>query len=116
LRVFENQAIKAWNAIPLAAAEKKTDFDIGYSVRALDVVFRELNLIEVSPVLMFDAARIGPKTSPGFGNFRYGLGPAMRFSIVTLDFTAGYSFNLNRMPAERRGAFVFSMTISDLFR
>jgi len=35
---------------------------------------------------------------------------------VTLDFTAGYSFNVNRKPAESRGSFVFSMTISDLFR
>jgi hypothetical protein len=116
LRAFENQAQKAWREIPLAPAEKRTDFDIGYSARALDVVFRELNLIEVSPVLMFDAARIGPKTSPGYGNFRYGVGPALRFSLVTLDFTAGYSFNVNRKPRESRGAFVFSMTISDLFR
>jgi len=116
LRAFENQAQKAWREIPLIPAEKQTDFDIGYSARALDVVFRELNLIEVSPVLMFDAARIGPQTSPGYGNFRYGVGPAVRFSLVTLDFTAGYSFNVNRKPAESRGSFVFSMTISDLFR
>jgi hypothetical protein len=116
LRAFETQVQHSWNAIPLAPAEKKTDFDIGYSARALDVVFRELNLIEVSPVLMFDAARIGPTTSPGFGKFRYGVGPALRFSVVTLDFTAGYSFNVNRKPTEGRGAFVFSMTISDLFR
>ena len=116
LTTLEQQSRKAWNAIPLSAAERKTDLDIGYSERALDVVFRELNLIEVSPVLMFDVARIGPKTSPDFGNLHYGLGPALRFSVVTLDFTAGYAFNLNRKPAEGRGAFVFSMTISDLFR
>jgi hypothetical protein len=116
LVAFAGQTRAAFNAIPLSRAEQKTDFDIAYSASALDVVFRELNLVEVSPVVMFDAARLGPKKSPGFGGFRYGAGPALRFSVVTLDFTAGYSFNLNRKPMEGRGAFVFSMTISDLFR
>ena len=64
----------------------------------------------------FDAARIGPAVAPGFGKVHYAVGPGVRFSLVTLDFTAGYAFNLNRQPNERRGSLMFSMTISDLFR
>jgi hypothetical protein len=116
LAFFQKLTRQAFNGIVLSAAEKKADKDIGYGARSLDVIFRELNLIEVSPVLMFDAARIGPQITPGYGGFRYGLGPGIRFSIVTLDFTTSYSFNLNRRSGEGRGAFLFSMSISDLFR
>lgn len=102
--------------VPMSEPQKKARSDVAYTGRVLDVVFRELNLIAVSPVVMFDAARIGPKISTGFGNMRYGMGGGVRFSLVTLDVTLGYSFNLNRHQGEGRGAFVFSMDIADLFR
>ena len=81
----------------------------------MDVTFRELNLGAVSPALLFDAARIGPVQS-GASALRYGIGPAVRFSIVTLDVTVGYSFNPRRQGKEPLGQFFFSMDISDLFR
>ncbi|HKP38959.1 MAG TPA: hypothetical protein VJT71_19025 [Pyrinomonadaceae bacterium] len=82
-------------------------------------VFRELsheaNLFGVSPVFIFDAARLRQNTlSPG--TVRYGVGGGLRLSIVSLDVTAGYAFNPNRKPWESRGAFLFSMEVSNLFR
>ena len=90
--------------------------DIAFTGRVLDVIFRELNLVALSPVAMFDVARIGPQSSQGYGGLRYGVGGGVRFSLVTLDLTCGYALNPHRHPNEGRGAFVFSMTISDLFR
>ena len=116
LNSLQKQARHAFDEIPLNAMERQADRDIAYAARSLDVIFREINLVEIAPVVMLDAARIGPATSPGFGKTHYGLGAGVRFTIVTLDFTAGYSFNLNRQPTEPRGAVILSMTISDLFR
>lgn len=105
-----------FKAIPVPEAEQKADQVVSYTKRVLGVFFRELNLVGVSPVLMFDAARIGPVIMPGEGGFRYGLGAGVRFSLVNLDFTAGYSVNLKRRPGEGRGAFVFTLDVNDLFR
>jgi hypothetical protein len=116
LNSLQNQARNAFNKIPLNPMEQQADRDIAYAARSLDVIFREINLVEIAPVVTFDAARIGPAVSPGFGKTHYGVGAGVRFTIVTLDFTAGYSFNLNRQPTEPRGAVILSMTISDLFR
>ena len=116
LSSLQKDARQAFNKIPLNSMEQQADRDIAYAARSLDVIFREINLVEIAPVVTFDAARIRPATSSGFGKTHYGLGAGIRFTIVTLDFTAGYSFNLNRQPTEPRGAVMLSMTISDLFR
>jgi hypothetical protein len=101
-------------AVPVV--ERKANQDIAYTGRALDVIFRELNIVAISPVLLFDAARIGDQELQRVSETRYGLGTGIKFSLVTMDVTAGYSWNVNRKPGEPRGAFVFSLDISDLFR
>ena len=113
---IQKRAKNEYNGVKFGALEQEVDRDIAYTARSIDVIFREINLVEIAPVVTFDAARIGPGVSPGFGKTHYGVGAGVRFSIVTLDFTAGYSFNLNRQPTEPRGAVLLSMTISDLFR
>jgi len=65
--------------------------------------------------LMFDVARLGAREND-FHKVRYGVGLGTRFSLVSLDLDVGYSWNINRTPGEGRGAFVFSMKVSDLFR
>ncbi len=102
--------------IAVPVVERKANQDIAYTGRALDVIFRELNIVAISPVLLFDAARIGDKELMSVSETRYGLGAGIKFSLVTLDVTTGYSWNVNRKPGEPRGAFVFSLDISDLFR
>lgn len=101
--------------ISLPPGERWSRQQVAYFRRALDVAFRELNLAMVSPALVFDAARIGP-VSAGTPAFRFGLGPAVRFSIVTFDVTLGYSFNLRRYAREPPGSIFFSMDVTDLFR
>jgi hypothetical protein len=102
--------------IATPVVERKANQDIAYTARALDVIFRELNIVAISPVLMFDAARIGEKEQMRLSETRYGLGTGIKFSLVTMDVTAGYCWNIRRKPGEPRGAFVFSLDISDLFR
>jgi hypothetical protein len=83
---------------------------------AFERLTRELNLIAISPVFMFDAAKIGAKTSPGGNRTRYGVGTGVQVSIVSLDVRLGYSFNVHRQTSDSRGAFVFSLSVSDLLR
>jgi hypothetical protein len=76
---------------------------------------REANLIGISPVLLLDAARIWQR-GMGSGDTRYGLGGGVRMSIVSFDITAGYAWNLGRLPGERRGAWIVKFELSNLFR
>jgi hypothetical protein len=102
--------------IALPIVEKDALPTMLYTERSLGVLFRELNMVAISPFAMFDAARIGPQAGKSFGGVRYGIGGGMRFSLANLDVNLGYSLNPNPRPFERRGAFFFSMDIYDLFR
>jgi hypothetical protein len=95
------------------AVEQRAARDVAYTGRVLDVTFREMSLFSVSPVFVFDAARIGPAAGAGT---RYGVGGGVRISIVSMDVTAGYAHNPARRPWEPRGAFFFSLDVADLFR
>lgn len=101
---------------PDAQLRARRDPTYKFTLGVLNTIFRELNIVSISPVAMFDVARIGPQTTPGLKGARYGIGAGLRFSLVTFDLTMGYSWNPTRQRGEGRGAFVFSMDISDLFR
>lgn len=116
LSALQAQIKNELEKIATPVVESKANQDIAYTARTLDVIFRELNIVAISPVLMFDAARIGDKEPTRLSETRYGLGTGIKFSLVTMDVTAGYSWNLKKRPGESRGAFVFSLDISDLFR
>ena len=113
---LQKQIKQGLKRVTVSEIERKANQDVAYTSRILDTTFRELNLIGISPVAMFDVARIGGRGASGFGGTRYGLGGGIRVSIVSLDLTTGYSWNPNRRPGEGRGAFVFSLDVSDLFR
>ncbi|MGI8735318.1 MAG: hypothetical protein ACR2LM_18690 [Pyrinomonadaceae bacterium] len=116
LPTLQDQMKDGLKRVTVSDLERKANQDVAYTARILDVTFRELNLIAVSPVVMFDVARLGPTIGPDIGGTRYGVGAGMRLSVVSLDLTAGYSLNPNRRRGEGRGALVFSLDISDLFR
>jgi hypothetical protein len=116
LLAIQKTVVGSYGKLRVPPAEATANQTVAYVGRVLDVFFRELNIVAISPVLMFDATRLGPGDAPGQGRFRYGIGAGIRLSLVNLDFTAGYSVNPNRLPGEGRGAFVFSMDIGDLFR
>jgi hypothetical protein len=97
-----------------AQAAQKAQNDMKYPRRVFSQLTREANLIAVSPVVIFDAARLWQDgRSEGI---RYAMGGGLRLSIVSLDLTAGYAVNPHRRPGEGRGAVLLSMEVSNLFR
>ena len=83
---------------------------VRHTVRTL---FNEANLASISPVLMFDAARMDP--DGGLGT-RFGIGVGLRATLVnSVDFTLGYVANPRRATGESPGALFFTMRIRDLF-
>lgn len=85
-----------------------------FAVRIVDAAFRELNIFQVSPVWILDAARLSSAT--GTSGTRVGTGPGIRLSIATLDVTLTYAFNLRRRLDEARGGLFLQVSVTDLFR
>lgn len=109
-RFRELEASSTWSA-----AQKRATRDMRYPRQIVSELTREANLIGISPVAMFDAARVSIKDGPA-ADVRFALGTGLRFSIVSLDVTVGYAWNLRRRPGDPRGAVLFTMELSNLFR
>jgi hypothetical protein len=116
VKQIQRMAQKAFNKLKVPKAEATANQTVSYVGRILGVFFRETNIVAVSPVVMFDAARLRIDNLPDTNRFRYGIGSGLRFSLINVDFTAGYSFNPSRRLNEPRGAFVLRMDINDLFK
>ncbi len=100
-----------------AAAARKAAADMSYVRRTLDIILKELNIASVSPVFVFDVARIGPAAGGPYSGTRYGVGGGLRFSLLnTVNFTGGYAWNPNRRVGEEPGAVFFSINTRNLFR
>ncbi|MCM3902191.1 MAG: hypothetical protein ND866_10835, partial [Pyrinomonadaceae bacterium] len=97
-------------------AESKAKAEMAFTRRTLSTLFNDVNLYSVSPVFVFDVAKLG-SGSGGFGSLRYGPGAGLRFEIAsTAHFTAGYAWNINPRPGEGNGTMFFSLGVRDLFR
>ena len=104
-----------FNKIDQNAAAKKAAADMAFTRRTLNTLFNDVNIYSVSPVFVFDVARIGP-ASGRIGGVRYGPGGGIRFELATVaHFTLGYAWNVRRGPDEGRGNVFFSIGIRDLF-
>jgi hypothetical protein len=79
--------------------------------RAIDVFLHELNIYSVSPVAIFDVARVWPVNE----GVHYGVGPGLRFSLVNANFTISYGFNPQRSNRESIGALFFKLDVTSLF-
>ena len=89
--------------------------DMNFTRRVLNRFIHEINLASISPVVLFDAARIGPPV-PDEPAMRYGIGGGIRFTLVsTARFTLAYAVNPNPLPWERSGALFISLDVIDLF-
>ena len=97
------------------AAQKRAQLDMRYPRQVVSQLTREANLIGISPVAIFDAARISLKSGRN-PEVRFALGAGLRVSIVSLDVTVGYAWNLRRRIGEPSGAVLFTMELSNLFR
>ena len=99
-----------------AAAEKKAAADMVFVRRTLHTLVYDANVFSVSPVLVFDVARLGHRNGT-LGGTRYGPGTGLRLELASsAQFTAGYAWNTRRAPGEGHGTFFFSIGIRDLFR
>jgi hypothetical protein len=103
-------------AIDEPLAKKKATEDLSYVQRTLDVITKQMTITSISPVFVFDVARIGPAATGIYSGNRYGVGGGIRLTLVsTVSFTAGYAVNRNPRPGEGKGAFFFSLTTRNLF-
>jgi hypothetical protein len=89
--------------------------DMLYPRRVIRELLHEVNLISVSPVAVFDAARSWQSGLPS-GDVRYAGGGGLRLTIVNLDLTATYAWTIGRKPGEGAGALLFTFGVSNLFR
>jgi len=114
---FTSHAIEMAMATMEKTATSKAESIMAYPKRVLQQLLDEANIAAVSPLLAFDVAHIGPTSTGPFVGTHYGLGGGVRFTLAsTVNFNAGYSWNVNRRPGEGAGAFFFSLTTRNLFR
>ncbi len=98
--------------IDQAKAGKKANDDMAFTRRSLNTLFKDVNIYSISPVVVFDVAKIGRS----IGGTRYGPGGGVRLELATTaHFTLGYAVNVNRGPGEGRGNLFFAIGIRDLF-
>jgi len=114
--IAEQTVIEAdFKAISNKAAKAKADADMLIVHRTLDTLFKEINLASLSPVFVFDIAKIGP-TGQLINGIRYGPGGGLRLELAnSVNFTFGYARNVNPGPGEGHGAVFLSMGVRDLF-
>jgi hypothetical protein len=111
LKTKQIERLKEYEAIDFSEASRLADADMRVVGPVLDAFVDELNWIAVSPVGVFDVARIWPDK---YGT-RFGIGGGVRITVVNFNVTLGYAFNPNRKPQEGRGALFFSMDVTNLF-
>jgi len=96
-------------------AQKQATADMAFTRRTLNTLFNDVNIYSISPVFVFDVARIGPRNGT-FGGTRYGPGAGIRFELATTaHFTLGYAWNVKQGPGEGRGNIFFAIGVRDLF-
>ena len=105
-----------FNLIDDGAAAKKAKSDMTFTRNTINTLMYDVNLYSVSPVFIFDIARLDARKS-GLGGVRYGPGAGLRLELVNAaSFTGGYAWNTRRGIGEAKGTFFFSMGVRDLFR
>jgi hypothetical protein len=115
VETLRTQMLAEFNQIDKAQAEKKAVADMAFTRRTLNTLFNDVNIYSISPVFVFDVARIGPRND-AFGGTRYGPGAGIRFELATTaHFTFGYAWNVKQGPGEGRGNIFFAIGVRDLF-
>jgi len=109
-------AIPAENQkIDVAGATSRANADTKFVKRTLDIITNQMTITSVSPVFVFDVARLGPNPSgASFGN-RYAVGGGLRVTLLsTVSFTIGYAANVHPRPGEGKGALFLSFTTRNI--
>jgi hypothetical protein len=117
LKSAQEPARDALAKLDKAAADMKASRDMAFVDQTVNTLLDQMNYIAISPIAIFDVARIGPQTSDAGGGFRYGIGGGVRFTVLdTIRLDAGYAVNPDPKPWEGRGAAFFSLEVISLFR
>ncbi len=116
MRNLQTSFLVRFNAINQDAAKARAKADLSFSHSVLDQLLHALNIYSIAPAVLLDASRIGPQQGLAQPGTRYGVGPAVRMSLLNVDLTLGYSVNPAPQPGERRGAPVVTFEISNIFR
>ncbi len=112
-RVFITDQFKA---IDQDLAARKASADMKFTRRTLSTLFKEVNIFALSPVFVFDVAKIDPAGPGRLGGVRYGPGGGIRFELASVaHFTFGYARNIREGPGEGKGNFFFTIGVRDLF-
>jgi hypothetical protein len=115
LTIQQKNILNLYTGIDQTGAARKAKADMAFVSRTLNTLFHDVNLISISPVVVFDIAQIGP-TGPGIPGTRYGPGGGVRLELASaVHFTLGYARNVGAGPGEGSGAIFFSMGLRDLF-
>jgi len=115
VETLRKQLTPEFNQIDTKKAEKKAKDDMAFTRRTLNTLFHDVNIYSISPVFVFDMARIGPRNG-AFAGTRYGPGAGIRFELATTaHFTFGYAWNVKQGPGEGRGNIFFAIGVRDLF-
>lgn len=103
-----------FHAIDRTASHDRAQAEMAYPKATLNTLLYQVNLFSLSPVLVFDAAHLGPATTT-LGT-RYAIGGGVRLDLVShVEFTLGYAANPTHLSNEGKGALFFSMGLRDLF-
>ena len=112
---LRSSLVSEFNKLDQRQAASKANADMSFTRRTLSTLFNEVNIYSVSPVFVFDVAKIGPRKA-GLGGLRYGPGVGIRLELATVaHFTTGYAWNVHQGPGEGRGNLFFSIGVRDLF-
>jgi hypothetical protein len=105
-----------FSQIDQETAKQQAKKDMVFVRRTFNTLMNEVNIYSISPVVVFDVARLKSE-GVGTGGVRYGPGLGLRLDLASaVSFTGGYAWNVNSAPGEGRGGFFFSMKVRDLFR
>ena len=100
--------------VDTATVDRKADEDFSIVNRALTALVRDINLISLDPVAIFDTAYVGPSATT---MLRYSVGGGLRLTLGSIAaFTLGYAANPNRGSGDPRGAVFFELKVFDLLR
>jgi hypothetical protein len=98
--------------VDLTVPKKRAADDLSVVDPVLNSILHRLNIVSISPLLIFDVARLWPDAA----GTRFGPGAGARFTLVTFDVTLGYAWNVHGVKSEGPGAMFFSLDVSNIFR
>jgi hypothetical protein len=105
-----------FSQIDQGKASAQAEQTMAFPRRTLNTIFNEVNIYSVSPVFVFDVAKIGPEQA-GVAGVRLGPGAGLRLELAsTAHFTIGYAWNVRQGPGEGSGTVFFSIGVRDIFQ